>query len=206
VLNQIRKKANNSILLKTVFGAIVVVFVFWGVGMQSDPGQVVARVNERVISANQFQQTYRNLVRAYRDVYPNGAPDELLRSQAFEQLVTGELLDQEAERLGLSVQEQELRESITVIPAFQVDGRFDKDSYIRTLQANSLTPSDFEASQRQQLLRTKVQELIQAGVHVTDVELLERYEYENERVKLRYVRVRASDFLDQVTPTEEEIV
>ena len=55
-----------------------------------------------------------------------------------------ELLDQEAERLGLSVEEQELRESITVIPAFQVDGRFDKDAYLRTLQANNLKPADFE--------------------------------------------------------------
>lgn len=206
MLNQIRKKANDSVLLKAVFGAIVVVFVFWGVaGMQSDPSQIVARVNERVISANQFRQTYDNLVRAYRDVYPQGAPAELLRSQALDQLVTGELLDQEAERLGLSVEEQELRESITVIPAFQVEGRFDKDAYIRTLQLNNLKPSDFEQSQRQQLLRTKLQELIQAGIHVTDAELRQRYEYENERVKLRYLRVRASDFLSEVEPTEEEI-
>jgi peptidyl-prolyl cis-trans isomerase D len=206
VLNSIRKKANDSVFLKVVFGAIVVVFVFWGVaGMRSDPSQVVARVNERVISANQFRQAYDNLVRAYRDAYPSGVPAELLRSQVLDQLVTGELLDQEAERIGLSVEEQELRESITVIPAFQVDGRFDKDAYVRTLQANNLKPSDFEESQRQQLLRTKVQELIQVGVHVTDAELRERYEYENERVKLRYLRVRSSQFLDQVAPTEEEI-
>jgi peptidyl-prolyl cis-trans isomerase D len=206
VLNSIRKKANDSFLLKAVFAAIVVVFVFWGVaGMQTDPSQVVARVNERVISASQFRQTYDNLVRAYRDVYPTGAPAELLRSQALDQLVTGELLDQEAERLGLSVAEQELRESITVIPAFQVDGRFDKDAYVGMLQANNLKPSDFEQAQRQQLLRTKLQELIQGGVHVTDAELRDRYQYENERVKARYLRVRSSEFLDQVTPTEEEI-
>jgi peptidyl-prolyl cis-trans isomerase D len=206
VLNSIRKKANDSLFLKLVFGAIVVVFVFWGVaGMRSDPSQVVARVNERVISASQFRRAYDNLVRAYRDVYPNGAPAELLRSQVFEQLVTGELLDQEAERLGLSVEEQELRESITVIPAFQMEGRFDKDIYVRTLQANNLKPADFEESQRQQLLRTKLQELIQQGVHVTDAELRQRYEYENERVKVRYLRVPSTQFLDQVTPTEEEI-
>lgn len=206
MLNSIRKKANDSVFLKIVFGAIVVVFIFWGVaGMRSDPSQIVAKVNEHVISARQFRQAYDNLVRAYRDVYPNGAPAELLRSQALEQLVTGELLDQEAARLGLSVGEQELRESITVIPAFQVDGRFDKDAYLRTLQANNLKPSDFEESQRQQLLRTKLQELIQVGVHVTDAELRQRYEYENERVKLRYLRIRSSEFLDQTAPTEEDL-
>jgi hypothetical protein len=57
VLNSIRKRANDSVILKAVFGAIVVVFVFWGVaGMRSDPSQIAARVNERVISASQFRQ------------------------------------------------------------------------------------------------------------------------------------------------------
>lgn len=205
MLNSMRKRYAGSITLKVMFVAIVIVFVFWGfAGVVRDPMEVVAKVNDQIISVKDFDRAYTNISRAYREVYPAGAPIEMLRRQVLDQLITEHLLGQEAERLGLLVEETELRDAIASIPAFQVGGHFDRDAYVETLRRNNLKPSDFEDAQRQQLLVTKLQDLIRVGAHVTDEELKDQYRHENERVDLRYVTVPAGNFLSQVTVTDEE--
>jgi peptidyl-prolyl cis-trans isomerase D len=205
VLDAMRKNAADSVTLKVVFSVIVIVFVFWGIGgLRNNPMQVVARVNGKVITAREFERAYANMSRAYQQVYPQGAPEDMLRGQVLDQLVTNELLTQEADHLGLAVGNDELRQSIIAIPSFQVDGQFSKDAYLRTLQLNNLKPSDFESLQTQQLLVNKVQELIRAGVHITDEQVLERYRYENGRVELRFVRIPANDFVKQVNVSDAD--
>jgi peptidyl-prolyl cis-trans isomerase D len=200
-----RKRATDSVTLKVVFGAIVIVFMFWGIGtVGMDQMEVVARVNDRPISTREFDRAYTNMLQASPDLQTSDLPVDLLRTQVLDQLITAELIGQEAERLGLTVDEDELRQSIAAIPAFQVEGRFHKETYLQTLQANNLKPSDFETNQRRHLQRTKLQELIQAGIHVGEEEVRERYRFESERVNLRYLEVPTSAFLDQVTFTEEE--
>ena len=60
---------------------------------------------------------------------------------------------------------QELVDSIARIPAFQENGAFNKDRYLRVLAYQRMTPDDFEASQQHQLLIEKVGNKIQAGDH-----------------------------------------
>jgi peptidyl-prolyl cis-trans isomerase D len=204
VLDSMRKRATDSVTLKVVFGAIVIVFMFWGIGtVGMDQVEVVALVNNEPISAREFDRAYTQLVQNAKGQLDK-MPVEMLRGQVLDQLVTAELLDQEAKRLGLMVEEEELRASIAVIPAFQVDGHFNKDAYLRTLQAYRLKPPDFEASQRRQLLLTKLQELIHAGVHVTEDDARQRFEYENEHVRLSYIEVPTARFRGEVEVSEEE--
>jgi peptidyl-prolyl cis-trans isomerase D len=206
VLDSLRKNASESLALKIIFGVIVVVFMFWGIGTVGlNQMQLVAKVNDEVITAQEFNRAYQSLSRAFRKMSHRSASEAFLRKQTLEQLINAELLSQEAHRLGLRVGEDELRDSIAAIPAFQVDGHFDKRAYLNTLQANGLKPADFEESQRRQLLVNKLQELVSAGVHVTDAEVKERYRYENARVELRFVRIPAASFRDQVTIDDAEL-
>ncbi len=207
MLDSLRKNATSSPVVKFIFGAIVVVFIFFGVGTVGvDETQVVARVNDTVISNKEFERSYSNLVRAYRDAYPQGLPAELMRQQVLDQLINAQLLTQEADRLGLRVEEDELRQSIAAMPDFQVDGQFNKDQYVRVLQLNAFKPSDFEDRQRESLLLTKLQELVRSGVHVSDEEVRERYNYENERVALRFVKLSPDDFLAEMAISDDESI
>ena len=206
MLDSLRKNASESLALKIIFGVIVVVFMFWGIGTVGlNQMELVAKVNDEVITTQDFNRAYQNLSRAFRNMSQQSAPEAFLRKQALEQLINTELLSQEAHRLGLRVGEEELRDSIAAISAFQVDGHFEKQAYLNTLQANGLKPADFEESQRRQLLVTKLQELVTAGVHVTDAEVKERYRYENSQVELRFVRIPAASFLDKVTIDDAEL-
>jgi peptidyl-prolyl cis-trans isomerase D len=145
-----RKRYADSIALKVVFSVIVIVFIFWGfAGVVRDPMQVVAKVNDQVISVQDFDRAYTNMSRAYREAYPAGVPMEMLRHQVLDQMITEHLLGQEDERVGLLVEEDELP-TRSAPSSFQVSGHFDKDAYVETLRRNNLKPSDFEDLQRKQ--------------------------------------------------------
>src|SRR5512143_692026 len=118
VLDSMRKGA-DSFLVKGFYVVIVLVFVFWGVGtMRANRKEVAALVNNEVITKHQFDRAYQNLQNMYRNMGQGAAspPEALLRSQAIAQLVSNELLIQEAHRLGLEVDEAELRQSIAGMP------------------------------------------------------------------------------------------
>ena len=152
MLKFIRRNAEAT-WVKLMFVAIVVVFVFWGMGgmVGGEKPQVVARVNKDVIEPADFHRVYNNLLRMYQDAYKDSLKPELvkmldLKGKAVDQLIRMALMRQEAERLGLSVSPVELRDTIAALPVFQQDGRFDREQYLRALRANSITPGEFEDS------------------------------------------------------------
>ncbi len=210
MLNAMRKSADSAVL-KMLFVAIILVFIFWGVGTMGGSRlgagklDAAARVNDALILNREFDRVYQRIVAAYQNMGSQEPPAEILRSQALGQLVDIELLNQEAARLGLMVDEAELRDAIAASPDFQNGGRFDKDFYVRVLEQNGYSPSDFEEMQRRRMLAGKVQELVRSGVHVSDEELKDRFRYENERVNLRFVRIPAADFLNQVSISDEDL-
>lgn len=205
MLDALRKNSQSRVI-QVLLGAIVIVFVFWGVGtLSTGQLEVIARVNDDIISAREFDRAYQNTARSMSELYQNGFPAEFVREQTLDRLITARVLMQEAERLGLSVGENELRRSIAEMPQFRSGGQFDRNLYLRILQLNGMKPSDFEEAQRQQLLLTKMQELISAGAHVTEAQARERYRYENEKANLKVVKVPAQRFVAEITPSEDEL-
>lgn len=212
MLKFIRRNAGAS-WVKIIFGAIVVVFIFWGMGggfVGSDKTSVVARVNDDTIEPIEFNRAYNNLRRIYQDIYKENFKPEIakaldLKGKAVDQLIRVSLMRQEAEHIGLHVGETEVRDAVAALPAFQQDGHFSKDLYLRVLRANNITPGEFEDSQREELLVNKLQDVITSGVHVSDAEVHERYQFDNEKVDLRFIKFDAPAFLQQVEVSDDEL-
>ena len=62
MLRLMRKQA-GSWLIKILLGAIVIVFVFWGVGsFREQRGGRVALVNGDQITQDEYRETYNNLI------------------------------------------------------------------------------------------------------------------------------------------------
>lgn len=202
-----------STWVKAMFVAIVLVFIFWGFSRRAPRGGTthpVATVNGEAIPAGVYYRTYNNLMRVYRDAYKDQMNAEMLKTldikhRALDQLVRANLLRQEAERIGLRTSEGEVRDTIAAMPAFQNEGRFDKDFYVRVLRANNLTPSEFEASQRDDLLVRKLQELVLAGVNVGEGEVRDQYHFDNDQVDLRVVKFEPGAYMSEVTVTDDEV-
>ena len=209
MLSLMRKHA-TSWLIKILLGAIVVVFVFWGVGsFRSRKASVVASVNGDIITAEEYNQSFNSLLEQMRQRFGNNLNEEMvkmlrLEQQAMDQLVDQTLILQEASKLNLRVTDEEVVDSITGIAAFQTNGQFDRRLYQRVLEFNRLTPEGFEKLQRDSLLTGKLQSYVGSNVQVSDGEADEYYQWQNTTVDIEYV-LFAPDTYTDVTPTEEDI-
>jgi peptidyl-prolyl cis-trans isomerase D len=214
MLNFLRRRARASArspVIKALLLVIIVVFIFWGVGgiTGSQQLQAVATVNDQVISSQQFQQAYENVKRSYRDLYKERFSSELmqtldLKGRTLDELIDHTLLLDEARQLGLTVEEEELRTAIAALPAFQADGHFRRDLYLRALRFARLTPSEFEEAQHEQVLVEKLRNLLTDSLQATDQEVKDLYWFSNEKVILSFAKLSAPDFFDQVTINDNE--
>jgi len=207
------RKRQSSILIKVIFGILLLVMVGFGVqyaGVEGNPAETVAEVNSQPIYRQQLQRSVSRMVESYRNIYKEGFSAEMLaalkfKDQALDDLIRVSLLRQEAERLGLEVIDEEVRDAIAMVPAFQADGRFSFDLYSRVLRSNGLKPADFEAMQREDLMVRKLQDLLVSGVYVSDAEVKQQFQFDNEQVSLRFVQVKAADLEGQVQLSDEQL-
>jgi peptidyl-prolyl cis-trans isomerase D len=196
-------------MVKILLGAIVVVFVFWGVGSytQQQAG-ILATVNGDIISREEHRAETNRLLEQVRQNFGAGLNDELLKAlqverQALDQLIDRVLLRQAAARLRLQVSDEELSRSVRGIAAFQSAGAFDAKRYQQMLSLNRLTPESFEAMQREALLTSKIQGFITGSVKVSEHEIEDWYAWNNTQVRIDQVKFSAQAYA-QVSATAEE--
>jgi len=216
MLDLIRKK-QKTLLVRVVFWVIIAAFVgtiflVWGRGRDSNTVQtsVAAQVNETEITYAEFQRSYSDLYNLYQSIYQNNFTPELERQlnlgqQAMEQLIQETLLIQEAGRIGISVSDQELVDSIAQYGAFQENGKFSRDRYLQVLNYQRISPEQFEAIQMRQLLTDKVREQLQQGVTVDPDEVEQTYREENDQISLEFARTAPSLFESKVVVKEEDL-
>jgi len=201
-----------GILLWVVVAAFVgTTFLVWGKGSitGSDP-TAVARVNGEEIPLDRYQRRYQAYVDFYQQLYRDRFSSELaerigLNQQVLDDLIQEALIVQRATAEGLTVGDDELRSRIQAMRAFQENGRFSRERYLRVLKANRREPAGFEADLRREFTRNKVEETIKAGVKASEAELRQAYESRREKVRAAWVLVEISPFLAKVSVTDEEI-
>ena len=211
MLKFIRRNASAA-WVKFMFVAIVVVFIFWGMGgiVGGEKAQFVVRINNEAIAPAEFTRAYNNMLRMYQDVYKDNFKPEMakalgLKNRTVDVLIRASLMRQEAKRIGLSVDDAEVRDAIASLPAFQQDGRFNKELYLRVLRASRISAGEFEDSEQEDLLVRKLQDLILAGVHVSEAEVLDRYRIDHEQVNLRFIELGSASFIPQVQLTDQDV-
>jgi peptidyl-prolyl cis-trans isomerase D len=209
MLSLMRKHAGTW-MIKIILGAIVIVFIFWGVGSyRSRQSGRVASVNGTIITLDDYRESYNNLIEQVRQSFGNNLNEELirmlqLRKRALDQLVDKTLMLQAAEKLKLTVSDEELAESIRNIRAFQTAGVFDSGRYLNILSRNRLTPEDFEVQQRETLIINKLQGLIIGSIKVSDLEAQQWYIWNNTETDIDYLVLEPQRYKD-IKLTEEEL-
>lgn len=201
----------KSWFVSLAIGAIVVVFVFWGIGsFQSSRFQSVATVNGESITLPEYLKTYNTLLRTYQEKMGGEASEEMLKKlrlpeMAVNQLIERTLLLQAARNLGIIVTDEELRQHIQRYPAFQDEHGFNQKRYVALLGRNRLTPADFEAGERQQLILQKVVQLISSFAKVSEAELQELFRLEREMVEVDYLVVKPTKYAAGQTASDAEV-
>jgi peptidyl-prolyl cis-trans isomerase D len=209
MLQAMRENA-SSWIIKILLGAIVIAFVFMGLGSyQAQKSNKIAMVNEQPISVDEFRETYNNLLQRARQQFGSNLNDELLKmlnlkNQATDQLIKKVLILQEAKKLNLIVSDEELTRTIQDMQVFKENESFNVGVYEKLLKRAGIPPEQFEKDQRDQMLAQKLQQLITSNIHVSETEAKQWFDWENASVNINVVQFAPETYTD-IEPKEEEI-
>ncbi len=202
------RKHAQSWLIKAIIVIIAVVFVlYFGTTRDKDPDNKAAVVNGQPITVNDYENAYYRLIdsfqREYRDIWNDDLLKTLnLKKMALDNLINQTLIMQEAEKLGFDVTKEEIQKTVSAHPAFQTDGRFDMTRYKALMNQKHMRPEDFEQSLSQDMILNKTRQFFSSFSAVTDQEILDRYTYDNEKVKISYAAFDPKHFKGSVTLDE----
>lgn len=105
-------------------------------------------------------ETGQNLT--FAEVSERGLDQRVLR-----RFFNSRALDAETERLGLSIGDENLRDQLVDIPAFQgLDGSFDREAYRFALEQAGISETEFETQLREENARTLLQGAILSGTEM----------------------------------------
>src|SRR5499427_2920917 len=202
-----------SLVLVVLAFVIAYIPSFVGSTGTASSGDTIAVVEGRQITSDEFKRTYTAQLRAYRSAYGGQMSEQLLKQLGIEQQILQQMVDEqaalaEAERLGIQVSDDEVRQRIFAIPAFQENGHFIGDQRYQQLlrmQRPPLTPSDFESGIRQSLLVEKLRDTLTDWLTISDKELEQEYRRRNDKVKLAVISFQADKFRAQATATDQEV-
>ena len=205
MMRQLRQ-STKWIMLATAlaFGALMV--FEWGMDATGRGGGGVGsigRVNGVSVSFEMYENTRRNLydqVSASQEEPITSQQSREIEDQAWDEVVNQILINQELERRGITVTDDEIRQAAQFSPppalqndpAFQTDGAFDLQKY-QTWMAG-LPPEillELEAYYRSVIPRGKLLRQVSAGVYPSDGELWQAYQDRNATATIRFVALDA---------------
>src|SRR3981189_821366 len=206
--------------LKWSLGLVVVAFILFyipdflrGSGADAASGDTIASVQGREITTGEFRRTYQAQLQAYRSAYGGNMSDQLLKQLGIEQQILQQMVDAraaraEAERLGIKVSDEEVRQRIFAMPAFQENGGFIGEARYQQLlrmQRPPMIASEFEDNIRHGLAVEKLRGSLTDWLSVNDKDLEKEYRRRNDKVKLAVVSFTADSFRTQVTASDAEV-
>lgn len=132
----------------------------------------VAEVNGREIPLYEFNYVYQLTVRNIesQNIDPQTMKKELIK-QTIDNLIETELLYQQAVKEGIASSTEQVKREILNIPAFQVNGKFDKQIYLQTINALGLSPEAFEEILRKDISADNIRSILLSTVYISEDEL-----------------------------------
>ena len=161
-----------------VLGIVTVTFVgtMGWMGMSGPSGAYAAKVNGEVVLLGDFKEAYRNTYRNYERMLGDKFDPDLMKSlnlplQVVMQLVDRKLWLSLGHDLGLAATDDEVRDALMSIQAFQTNGRFNSRRYQDVLQRINSSPEAFENGMRDDLVIEQARQIVGGAVRLTDADL-----------------------------------
>ncbi len=195
---------------KYIWIAIVLIFVIGFVfaqtsGLSSRPttrGSTVASINGQEITVDNW---LRNVQARLADAQKQGGrsltldDEQRLKDDLFNSMVGDILLEQEYQRRGITVSDDEVKQAAQVYPPpqfqsnplFQTEGRFDPEKYRRYLSTPQARQEGIyaylEAFYRSEIPKQKLFEQIASTVYITDAQLWRIWQDAHDSAQVSFV-------------------
>lgn len=211
MLQSLREKTSGPVAIFIV-GLIAVPFAFFGIEQFSTGGgdPTLAKVGDQKITQSQFQRSYQQRYQQLAGLMGENFRADLIDQDRFQATVLQDMVEesvlrQYVEEQGFRVSDAALFEFISEIPQFQSNGRFDTEAYRAALARQGSSPAQFEQRVRNSLEIEQLREGMLGTALVTSADLRLNYRLQHQQRYVSHVRFRASDYVDSVEVSDEEV-
>jgi len=210
-VSSIRKKTSNFIVWIIL---LLLIAGLGGFGVSNFGGSTaaIATVGETEVSVDDYYRALQQDLRGFQA--QTGQPLPLSQAIQFgidqnvrARLITGAALDNETNRIGLSIGDERVGREVLANTAFQgLDGKFDRAGYSQALNRAGLTEAEYEDSIRVETARSILQGAIQQGVKAPDAMTNTFLDFTLERRYFTWVRLGQNNLTDVVPePTDAQL-
>ncbi|MCS5603763.1 MAG: SurA N-terminal domain-containing protein [Paracoccus sp.] len=160
----------KSTIVWLLLGLMVLGLGGFGVTSFSGGSSEIGSVGETKVTAEEYARALRGQMIAIQQ--QTGQPLTMAQAQSLglqqsvqAQLFTAAALEEQARRMGVSVGDEAVRQTILGAEAFKgPNGKFDRTAYSQALRRESMAESDFEDEVRKDEARLMIQRAVAGGV------------------------------------------
>jgi len=205
MLQKIREKFTGGIAI-AILALIGVPFVFFGINYNFVGTNFAAKVDGEEISVGYFEQQYQNELATQPDLADaNEAQRQQIRRGILERLIRDQLVRSYLAENGYRIGNKQLTDLIQREEAFQVDGEFDRATYVDYLAVRGREPREFEESQRAFMREYQLRSSIMASAIVTPSEYRRYLNLAAEQRVVSLARLDEQAVAAEIEISEEQI-
>jgi peptidyl-prolyl cis-trans isomerase D len=212
MLQKMRENAQGW-AARIIIGLLILTMALFGFGAfdffsTADP--VVASVDgrdieESTVATEVERQRQRLAAQLGPDADPNAIDAALLRTSVVEDLISRTLLLATAEDMDLAVSSAQIDQAIVANPDFQVEGKFDRDTFRAVLAGAGHTPASFRAELADRFALVQLQGGVARTPFATEAETRALARLLSQTRDLAYLVFDPARFSDGVAVTDEEV-
>lgn len=172
--------------------------------MQKHSG-VIARINGEPVRLEEYNRLVQQMTQQLTSQRPlQEGEDSYIREQAWQQIVSMKLMEQQAKAHHIDITPEEIKSAIRLTPPdfvmkapiFLTDGQFDYRKYLAEMDnPNSQVPwAQVEAIVASQLPAQKLQTDVIQGAKVSDGDVRERFLLQNEKMSVHFIAFDPDSF------------
>ncbi len=199
---------------RAFFIVLIASFGLWGVAdvvRNVGHDNAVATVGGRSIEAPEFQAALRTQLAQVTHMLggktePTPAIRQAVAGQVLDRLVVQAAIQNEVDRLGLTVPDDALRAAVFSVPAFRgANGAFDRQRFEAVLRSNNLTEPHLLDLMRSDLGQRQLMEAIQVGAAPPAVVTQQVFAFQRETRVAQYVELPFAAAAEPPAPTEADL-
>lgn len=214
MLESIRERSQGG-LAAGILGVVILSFVFAGVGsyFNTEVDQTAAKVNGEEINLSTLEQAYQSersrrqaqFGQAFTELASNDDYLAQMRESVLNRLVGDILLNQQVEKLGMRVSDEQVRDAIREAPQFQIGGQFNNDSYLAYLRQSGFNPNTFKDFVRKEMTRQQLTNALLSSSFALDSETQQILALQQQTRDTRFLTINAKPFTEEVSIDEKEL-
>lgn len=194
-------RENTKVILWVVVIAFVItIFAVWGLDLQSTSSHteksLVGKVNGVKVTPQMYNTIYTQLAQQVRAQSGDltSAQQEMIRDQAWENIVSNIITSEQIKKLGITVTDEEVLNFLKNSPPAEVqqyfkdkNGNFDYAAYQAALNNPDADWTAVEELARQRIPIVKLNQYLMSQVHVSAAEVRRLFAEQNTKMVARYV-------------------